>query len=84
MILTGKLLQVYFPRPESGLLCWVVQVAHCSEVPEGAGRSCGGCSPGIQVCPGAGNFSVLYKDTGGASRALPELSEEESEVRGAP
>ena len=60
---------------------------HCSEVPEGAGRSCGGCSPDIQVCPEAGNFSsvyILYKDTGGASRALAELTEEESKVSGAP
>ena len=37
MFLTLKLLQAHFPRPESRLPCWVVEVAHCSEVPEGAG-----------------------------------------------
>lgn len=48
-------------------------------------KSCAGYFPDTQVCPAAGNFSglyILYKDTGGASRALAELSEEESGVRG--
>ena len=40
--------------------------------------------PGVQVSPGAGAFSDLHEGTGDASRALAELSEEESEVRGGP
>lgn len=87
-ISTLKLLEVHFPRPESGLPCLVVQVGHWLRGPrrgqEGAEEEPLVHSPGIQVSPGAGNFSSLHKGTGGAGRALAELTEGEAEVREAP
>ena len=71
--LEGSAGQTHFnPKAASSLFpkAWVRAAlpggADCTllKVPEEAGGSCAGYSPGIQVCPGAGSFSGLYKDTG--------------------
>ena len=75
-ILTLKLLQVCVPRPESGLPCQVVQTAHCSRSQkrqEGAVQD----TPQVSRCALEQVAFLVY------IRTL-ELSEGESEVRGAP
>ena len=68
----------------------MVQVAHCSRCPEraegrrgqkevGGGRWARGCRR--RLSSRAGAFSCLHRCAG---RALADLSEKESEVRGAP